>query len=174
MKKLLLAIVLMLSACSSNSISVRNLSVSFVEPTSWGARLIPSTQTCRQHGGSGATPALFVKGIPPEVNLLILEISDTDDPALRDGGLGKIGFPHDEGVSTATLLPVPGETFALPPYAFEEKASLTSHHKWPYMPPCREYGHKYRAVVKAVRRTGAFDKQKTDVYGIGEIYLGRL
>lgn len=172
MKKLLLAAVVTLSACSDN-ISVRNLSVSFIEPTNWGSKNFPSAQICRQEGGRGTTPPLAVRGIPEEANLLILEISDVDDPALQDGGLGKLGFYHTEGASRATLLPVPGETFVLPPYVFEEKASLSSTHKWPYMPPCRVRDHVYRAVVKAVRRTGSFDKQKTDVYGIGDISLGR-
>ena len=40
------------------------------------------------------------------------------------------------------------------------------------MPPCTVKGGEYSATIKAVRRTGSFDKQRTDVLAVGTIYLG--
>ena len=103
-----------------------------------------------------------------------MEINDLDDAALsEDGGLGSIGFYHN-GDSVVTLLPVPGESYDLPPYAFREKANRVDPAKpYAYMPPCLEKKHHYSATIKAVNRTGSFDKQKTVLLGIGEINLGR-
>lgn len=99
----------------------------------------PANQGCRFQGGGGSTPALYVSHIPEQTNLLILEINNLDEPALaQNGGNGSIGFYHN-GESTAVLLPVPGESYTLPSFAFKEKASRVNAAKpYPYMPPCLE------------------------------------
>ena len=175
MKKLFLLFLplFVLTGCVSGEF-VSDLSVSFLKPTKWNGRLIPPRQSCSSDGGIGSTPPLFVSSIPEETNLLILEINDLDTPALADnGGLGSIGFYHD-GSFSATLFPVPGESNILPPFAFKEKSSRVNPTKpWPYMPPCIERNHLYYATVKAVKRTGSFDKQETVLLGIGTIKLGR-
>lgn len=178
MKKLFLMLLILSPLCGcfyyEGGHFVSTLSVRFVPPTEWNGRLIPAKQICRAQGGHGATPALYVSHIPAGVNLLIMEINDLDDPFLnKNGGNGSIGFYHN-GNSTATLLPVPGETFSLPSFAFEEKASRVNSAKpYPYMPPCIERDHRYSVTIKAVRRQGSFEKQVTDLLGKGEIMLGR-
>ncbi len=165
----------LLSLCALNACShVSTLSVEYVEPSEWNGRRIAAHQGCRADGGRGSTPTLYVSGIPYGTNLLILEIDNMDNPALnKNGGQGSIGFYHN-GESTATLLPVPGETYALPKFAFEEKASRVNPSKpYPYMPPCVEKGHYYSLTVKAVNRTGSFDQQKTVLLGRGSLDMGR-
>lgn len=163
-----------LTGCVSNEYDVSDISVEFLEPTQWNGRWIPPHQACGSDGGIGSTPPLYVSDIPEGTNLLILEINDLDTPALSEnGGLGSIGFYHN-GEFSASLFPVPGESFMLPPFAFKEKSNRVNPAKpWPYMPPCLEKKHLYYATVKAVRRTGSFDKQKTVLLGIGTIKLGR-
>ena len=104
-----------------------------------------------------------------------MEINDLDDPALSEnGGLGSIGFYHDGESSSAVLLPVPGETNILPSFAFKEKSSRLNEAKpFPYTPPCIERKHRYSLTIKAVNRTGSFDKQKTVLLGEGRIKLGK-
>lgn len=177
MKKLFLCFLsLIVSGCcvsDMHSPSVARLSVSFMEPTDWNGKIFPANQGCRFQGGQGSTPALYVAHIPEQTNLLIMEINNLDVPELAEGGNGSVGFYHN-GESTAVLLPVPGESYSLPSFAFKEKASRVNAAKpYPYMPPCLEKHQRYTATVKAVKRTGSFDKQKTDILGIGEIDLGR-
>lgn len=178
MKKLFLccSALIFLSGCASSDPDYRNvqtLSVKFLQPTRWNGSTVPPSQSCRAQGGRGSTPPLYVTGIPPETNLIILEINNPDVPELAEnGGNGSIGFYHS-GEQSATLMPVPGETYSLPNFAFEEKASRVNPARpWPYMPPCIANNYNYSAKVKAVRRTGSFDKQKTQLLGIGEISLG--
>ncbi|MBP3403914.1 MAG: hypothetical protein J6L82_08395 [Alphaproteobacteria bacterium] len=178
MKKLFLCFLSLIisGGCVSGMYShpVAELSVSFMEPTDWNGKIFPANQGCRFQGGQGSTPALYVSRIPEQTNLLILEINNLDVPELaQNGGNGSIGFYHN-GESTAVLLPVPGESYSLPSFAFKEKASRVNAAKpYPYMPPCLEKHQRYTATVKAVKRTGSFDKQQTDVLGIGEIDLGK-
>ena len=144
-----------------------------MEPTEWNGDIVPPHQGCRSDGGLGNTPPLYVSYIPEKTNLLILEINDLDEPALSEnGGHGSIGFYHN-GDFSAVLLPVPGESNVLPNFAFKEKSSRVRAAKpYPYMPPCIEKKHHYSATVKAVIRTGSFDKQKTVLLGEGKIDLG--
>ena len=176
MKKLFLSFlsVIALSGCALYDESqAYQLSVSFLEPTEWNGKIIPPHQSCHTDGGIGSTPPLYVSYIPEGTNLLILEIDDMDKPALSvDGGHGSIGFYHS-GDFSAVLLPVPGETNVLPNYAFKEKGNRYDKVKpFPYMPPCIQKGHRFVATVKAVKRTGSFDKQKTILLGEGKIDLG--
>lgn len=179
MKKLFLCFLSLIvsGGCASYSYNgrpVTRLSVSFMEPTEWNGKIIPATQGCRFQGGQGSTPALYVSRIPEQTNLLIMEINNLDVPELAEnGGNGSIGFYHN-GESTAVLLSVPGESYSLPSFAFKEKSSRVNSAKpYPYMPPCLEKHQRYSITIKAVRRTGSFDKQKTDVLGTGRIDLGK-
>lgn len=178
MKKLFLCFLSLIISggcvCGMRDRPVAKLSVSFIEPTDWNGKIFPANQGCRFQGGGGSTPALYVSHIPEQTNLLILEINNLDEPALaQNGGNGSIGFYHN-GESTAVLLPVPGESYTLPSFAFKEKASRVNAAKpYPYMPPCLEKQQRYEATVKAVKRTGSFDKQKTDILGTGRISLGK-
>ncbi|MBO4520826.1 MAG: hypothetical protein J5787_06425 [Alphaproteobacteria bacterium] len=179
MKKLFLYFLplVLLSGCATydddENVSVSSLSVKFMEPTDWNGKIIPPHQACRADGGKGNTPTLIVKGIPERTNLLIMEINDLDNPALSEnGGLGSVGFYHN-GEPSAVLLPVPGETNELPGFAFKEKSSrVRKARPYPYTPPCIEKKHLYSVTIKAVKRTGSFDKQKTVLLGEGDIKLG--
>ncbi len=184
MKKLFLCFLsLVLSSCSHSGDRYDSvfydpetslLEVEFMPPTEWNGKIIPAHQGCQMLGGKGSTPPLYISKIPPETNLLILEIDNLDVlPLSRDGGHGSIGFYHN-GEPTAVLLPVPGETYTLPTFAFKEKSSKYNRAKpYPYMPPCQEHNNMFSATVKAVKRTGSFDKQKTDILAVGKIQLGK-
>lgn len=171
----LLFCLFLMAGCAYNPdyIDVRELSVRFIKPTDWDGKRIPLTQICQAEGGRGSTPPLYVDNIPPETNVIILEINNTSNVALStDGGQGSVGFYHD-GSESATLIPVPGEAYILPSFAFEERASRVNPARpFAYMPPCFPRKNKYSATVKAVKRTGSFDKQKTVVLGEGLIELG--
>ena len=176
MKKLILCFLafLTLTGCASYEYGpVEKLSVRFMKPTEWNGDTFPAHQGCRFQGGQGNTPTLYVSDIPEQTNLLIMEINNLDIPTLaRDGGLGSIGFYHNGG-SSAVLLPIQGESYSLPNFAFKEKANRVNSAKpYPYMPPCLEKKQRYAITIKAVKRTGSFDKQKTVILGVGEIDLG--
>ncbi len=164
-----------LSACTTGTFygGVQELSVSFIEPSEWDGETFPAVQMCSGIGGAGSTPALFVGNIPPETNVIILEMNNLSNPALASGGgLGSVGFYHD-GSETATLLPVPGETGDLPSFAFEEKVNRVNPSKpYAYLPPCYKSNSTYQATVKALKRTGSFDKQRSILLGEGRIGLG--
>ncbi len=176
MKKYFVLFVLALAACSTVTDGydgATELDVEFLQPTKWNGNVIPAQQICRREGGRGSTPPLYIGSIPPETNLIIMEINNIDIPELEKAGQGSIGFYHD-GSDSAVLMPVPGETFRLPSFAFEEKASkIYPAQPWPYMPPCHLKNYHYTATVLAVKRTGSFDKQVTRVLGVGTIDLGR-
>ena len=175
MKKLFLSFLplMFLSACALFQNRVVSLSVNFLEPTEWNGNVIPPHQSCSFDGGIGSTPPLHVRGVPEGTNLIIMEINNLDEPSLSEnGGHGSIGFYHN-GEHSATLLPIPGESNVLPKFAFKEKSSRVKPSKpYPYMPPCIERKHRYAITVKAVNRTGSFDKQRTVLLGIGHIDLG--
>lgn len=177
MKRLFLSVLMMtaLTGCSRPLFfgGFPELDVRFIEPTDWNGFDFPAVQMCRGVGGAGNTPAVYVSGIPSGTNVLIMEINNLSVPALAtDGGLGSVGFYHD-GSSSATLMPVPGESGVLPPYAFEEKANRANPAKpFAYLPPCFKTGSTYQATIKAYKRTGSFDKQRSVLLGEGTIDLG--
>ena len=180
MKKLFLPLLCLcsLTACSSNENEWENgpyetLSVRFVEPSVWDGKTFPATQICHKEGGNSSTPALYVNNIPAGTNVITMEINNLSNVALaEDGGLGTIGFYHD-GSAAATLFPVPGETYTLPSFAFEEKVNRINPSKpYPYLPPCAKLNNKYSLTIKALKRTGSFDKQQSTVLGQGRIALG--
>ena len=188
MRKKCLAFLMMTALCGCASYpeypDADTLDVEFVQPSVWGTGswfsvYFPASQLCHAEGGQGKTPTLYVSGIPDKANLILLEINDETNPALaKDGGLGTIGFYHNENEDTQVLLPVSGGHSVLPEkervYAFKEKSNRINEAKgFAYYPPCKEAGGEYYATVKAVRRTGAFDTQKTEVLAVGTIYLGK-
>ncbi len=177
MKKLFLELFffLFVSACAfgRSDSYVNDLSVEFLKPTVWGKEIIPAAQGCLKDGGRGATPALYISKIPKGTNLILLQINNEEAQPSVEGLHGTLGFYHTTG-RTAVLPPVFGETFEIPKIAFMEKPSfLYPARPFPYYPPCIERNHSFVAVVRAVKRTGAFDTQKTELLGEGKIQLGR-
>jgi hypothetical protein len=150
------------------------LKIGFSKPTSWDGRNIPGKDICTPDGGSPSTPGLYVRRIPPETNVIIVEFNDASDLNLSvDGGLGKIGYYHN-GAPEVHLLPVPAETNKLPKYAFKEKGHRSIYKKGTaYMPPCGRNDHLYIAEVKAAKRTGEGSEKTTQILSYGYIKLGR-
>ncbi len=169
----------------------------------WNGKRIPPSQTCSARGGNGHTPALSIKRIPKDANVLILEINDPDCPPLAfGGGLGAMGFPVPEGAQKMRLPPLPGESHALPEGVFREHGhrGIRSRHgnfefpacgpgsrdenappAWTpemkdhpaYLPPCSGAGHAYYAEVKAYFRPEINDSRKQTLLAVGRLQLGR-
>ena len=75
-----------------------NLEVSFADSI-WDGKRVPTGQQCNKFGGTGSTPRLIVKNIPPEANTIIMEFSDRDYPPMDNGGHGKIGYKISQGTN---------------------------------------------------------------------------
>jgi len=167
------SVVLATTACQTTdngtaAASLPTLEVSFADPRWDGAR-VPDGEQCKLFGGSGATPALRVVGVPAETAALIVAFNDRDfGPLSSGGGHGKIRFPAD-GDGVVELPSVPGETADLPGGAVVERRARSTgqYASSGYLPPCSGgRGNRYFAVVEAVG-------SGSEVLGRGTIELGR-
>lgn len=143
------------------------LEVSFAD-AEWTGNAVPEGQHCSLQGGSGATPALDISGVPEGTTEVHVAYSDETYQPMNDGGHGTIGFTLTPTDGAVSLPSVPGETDDLPEPAFVAAANATSGDFLAegYMPPCSGgNGNTYSAQVSAL------DDQGT-VLATGEITLG--
>ena len=129
----------------------------------WDGKTVPAGQQCRIDHGTGATPPMAVKGLPPGTAQIVVAYNDRDYPPLsRNGGHGTLGFAVSG--SAATLPAVPGHTKKLPAgITVVARAKSTGDYASPgYLPPCSGgKGHRYFAVVTAVDAAGKALDQTT-------------
>ncbi|HWJ86746.1 MAG TPA: hypothetical protein VNS12_01575 [Pelagibacterium sp.] len=143
------------------------LDVSFADPA-WTGETVPAGQHCSLQGGSGATPALEISGLPDETTRIDVAFSDETYQPMNNGGHGTIGFDVTPADGAVTLPSVPGETDDLPAPAFVAAPNATSGDFLAegYMPPCSGgNGNTYSAQITALDASGA-------VLGTGAITLG--
>jgi phosphatidylethanolamine-binding protein (PEBP) family uncharacterized protein len=76
---IILTVAVLFVACSDskyeNAKEVSELSISFNDPQ-WDGKLVPKIGQCKNCGGGGLSPALTVKNIPKEADLLVVEFND--------------------------------------------------------------------------------------------------
>jgi hypothetical protein len=134
---------------------------------------VPKIGQCKNCGGEGFSPALRVKNIPLEADLVIVEFNDKSMPALsKDGGHGAIRFKIEN--KTESVVPsIAEQTFDLP-----EGIEMQSPHKAPlgtpgaYMAPCGcGNENKYEATILAVKTA---QSNKRMILGRGKIFLGKF
>lgn len=151
-----------------------------LSPTSfWDGETFPPAGFCTLKGGLGRTPAFVIKHAPVGTNAILVEIDNLSIDGLDvGGGLGTYGYVYlgnnDEEV---VLLPIQGNRSDLPHPAFLEKSHRMPNTKpAAYLPPCPMYNFKQeiQATLKAVKRTGTFENQKTEVLDTVTIPLGVL
>lgn len=85
----LLMLLIIGSACSTGRYiradQVMELDVQFAGPR-WNSITIPPGEGCRRCGENGSTPALIVKNIPSNANLIIMEYCDRSYQLMNNGG----------------------------------------------------------------------------------------
>ena len=173
---ILLTAAVLFVACSDskyeNAEDVSELSISFNDPQ-WDGILVPEIGQCKNCGGGGLSPALKVKNIPKEADLLIVEFNDKTMPSLsKDGGHGAIRLPIS-GKGEFVVPAVNEQTFDLP-----AGIEMESQHRAPlgnpgvYMAPCGcGSGNKYEAEIMAVKSAPS---GPGILVGRGKINLGRF
>src|SRR5690606_10678861 len=67
------------------------LEVSFAD-AEWNGEAVPEGQHCSLQGGSGATPALEISGVPEGTTEIHVAYSDETYQPMNNGGHGTIGF----------------------------------------------------------------------------------
>lgn len=173
----------MLSACSSTPDTLENLSNKLVvelSPVSfWDGKIFPPSGFCQLMGGLGQTPTFVVKHAPKGTNAILIEIDNLSIDGLDSkGGLGTYGYVYKAELGEeVTLLPIPGGVSDLEAPAFLEKSHRVPERKpAAYMPPCPKYNFSQNisATIKAVKRVGTFENQKTYVLDSIVIPLGVL
>jgi len=123
----------------------------------WDGVTIPQGQHCALQGGSGATPAIAVSGLPEGTTTVNVAFNDETYQPMNDGGHGIIAYAVTPADGTATLPSVPGGTADLPAGASVATASRgTGDYASPgYLPPCSGgAGNTYSATVTALDSTG--------------------
>jgi len=139
------------------ALAQESFSATFAD-TAWNGETVPAGQHCPLQGGTGATPALEVTGLPEGTSQINLSFNDETYEPMNNGGHGIIGFAVEEGATTASLPAVPGATEEMP-----EGVTLVAANKSSgdfltpgYMPPCSGgNGNTYSMDVIAVDASGA-------------------
>ncbi|QJR20703.1 hypothetical protein HKM20_16240 [Pelagibacterium halotolerans] len=129
---------------------------------------MPEGQHCSLQGGSGATPALNVAGVPEGTTEIHVAYSDETYQPMNNGGHGTIGFNVTPADGMVSLPSVPGETDDMSEPAFIAAPNATSGDFLAegYMPPCSGgNGNTYSAQVTALDDAGT-------VLASGDITLG--
>ena len=171
--------VLILNGCASQynvSENVRQLSLSFTDP-SWDGVNVPDGQQCRQFGGKEVgTPELKVTGIPAVADALVVEYTDRSWGPV--GAHGKIGYHIEPGTEAAVIPSIPGHSFELPEGFYLVAEHLAPH--WDaagaYLPPCSGaggVGHRYYATVNAIVKAKS-DGGKALLVGKSTIEMGKF
>ena len=152
--------------------TVADLAVSFVDPK-WDGKNVPQIGQCRNCGGGGWSPALRVKNITKEADVLIAEFNDKSIPGLsKDGGHGAIRV-HISQTVEFVIPSVEEQTFDLPP-----GVEVESQHRAPmgklgvYMAPCG-CGNENRYETRILAVENEPDGQKR-LAGKGIIDLGKF
>lgn len=134
---------------------------------------MPKVGQCQNCGGEGLSPAMRIKNIPPEADLIIVEFNDKSMPGLsKDGGHGAIRFKIEN--ATEFVVPsVPEQTLELP-----KGIEMESKHRAPlgkpgaYMAPCGcGNENKYEANILAVK---SIQSGKRLILGRGKVFLGKF
>lgn len=144
------------------------LTVAFAD-SAWTGDKVPTGQHCALQGGSGATPALTVSGIPDGTSQITVAFNDETYQPMNDGGHGVIGFDVAATGGEATLPSVPGNSAELPSGAHVVTAARgTGDYASPgYLPPCSGgNGNTYSATLNALDSSGT-------VLASGKITLGK-
>ena len=144
------------------------LTVAFAD-SAWTGDKVPAGQHCALQGGTGATPALTVSGIPDGTRQITVAFNDETYQPMNDGGHGVIGFDVAATGGEATLPSVPGNSAELPAGAHVVTAARgTGDYASPgYLPPCSGgSGNTYSATLNALDSSGT-------VLASGKITLGK-
>jgi len=167
---ILLVLSTLFLACSDKNIA--DLNISFDDPK-WDGEKVPKMGQCKNCGGDGLSPALRVKNIPLEADLIIIEFNDKSMPALsKGGGHGAIRLKIEN--KTEFVVPsIAEQTFDLP-----EGVEMESQHRAPlgkpgaYMAPCGcGNENRYEATIFALK---AAEPGKRMTMGKGKIFLGKF
>jgi hypothetical protein len=145
-----------LCLASGAALAQAALELKLADPA-WDGVTIPEGQHCALQGGSGATPAIEVSGLPEGTTTVNVAFNDETYQPMNDGGHGIIGFAVTPTDGKATLPSVPGGTADLPEGASVATASRgTGDYASPgYLPPCSGgQGNTYSATVTALDSTG--------------------
>lgn len=152
MHRAILPAAILLAALSFPAFAQAELSVAFADPA-WTGDKVPEGQHCPLQGGSGATPALEISGLPEQTAQVNLSFNDETYQPMNDGGHGVIGFPVTPVDGKASIPSVPGNTEDLPGGAIVVAASRApGEYASPgYLPPCSGgRGNTYSADVIAI------------------------
>ena len=167
---ILFVFITFLLACSDKNIADINISFNDLK---WDGEKVPKVGQCRNCGGEGFSPALRVKNIPPDTDLIVVEFNDKSMPGLsKDGGHGAIRFKIKN--KTEFVIPsIAEQTLDLP-----EGIELESQHRAPlgkpgaYMAPCGcGNENKYEATIIAFKSTQSGQRL---TMGKGKIFLGKF
>lgn len=172
-----LVLLIIVSACSTGRYiradEVAELDVQFADPR-WNGISIPPGEGCRRCGENGSTPALIVKNIPLNADIIIMEYCDRSYQLMNNGGHGVIGYRLEPNSGEVIIPSVPGHTFDLP-----EKFFLVAEHLKPgldkagaYLPPCScRGGNSYSVKVKALCESDS-ENEKQLLLAEYELILG--
>lgn len=144
------------------------LTVTFADPA-WTGETVPEGQHCALQGGSGATPALHVAGVPDGTTTIEVAFNDETYTPMDDGGHGILHFEVTPENHEVDLASVPGNTAEGLPEGVTVATAARGEGDYAsagYLPPCSGgQGNTYTATVRALNG----DSQ---VLGQGEISLG--
>jgi hypothetical protein len=169
LKTCLLAFVVLALPVSTAFAQDAALTVTFADPA-WTGETIPEGQQCPLQGGSGATPALHVVGVPAEATAIEVAFNDETYIPMNDGGHGILRFAVTPENNEVELPSVPGNTADNLPEGVTVKSAARGEGDYAspgYLPPCSGgQGNTYTATVLAL---AADDR----VVGHGTLTLGK-
>ena len=146
-----------LALAAAPALAQGSLTVAFADPA-WDGKTVPVGQQCSLFGGTGATPALSLTGVPDGTSKITLAFNDETYTPMGDGGHGVIGFDVTPTGGAVSLPSVPGESAELPAGAsvVTKNRGTGDYDKPGYLPPCSGgNGNLYSATVTALDASGA-------------------
>lgn len=169
LKTSLLALALVALPMGAALAQEANLAISFADDT-WTGETVPEGQQCPLQGGSGATPALRITGVPVDTAIIEVAFNDETYTPMDDGGHGILRFAVTPTNNEVDLPSVPGNTAEGLPDGVTIKAAARGDGDYAspgYLPPCSGgQGNTYTATIIAL---AADDR----VLGQGTLTLGK-
>jgi len=167
---IILAIVCFFACSDSRYKSAENvaeLSISFIDQN-WDGKDVPTSGQCRSCDGKGLSPALLVKNIPENTDVLIVEFEDTTMNIFH----GAIRVPVSEKAEIA-IPSFQDQTYNLPKgVEAESEHTAPIGAAGPYLAPCGcGLRNKYAATIMAIKNENS---GKNLLLGKGKIKLGRF
>ena len=175
----LLALPLAVSCATDEAPEVLPFAVELSPKNVWDGKTFPTSESCAKYGGFAKSPSFLIHSAPQGTNVILVSFNNDSVDGMDKGGLGTIGYIYEPNKNGEPVLlnsvkagevKLPKGVFLEKPHRYNDAAPSA------YYAPCKPAkGHeKYSVTLTAVKRSGSFAGQTTEVLGTTTLPLGKL